>query len=98
MSTTVKGPPIGKLKPLEEVDMEPMTDAFLTASVLAAVAKGSEGKSTTRITGIANQVGIFGDLSILSGIFPVSLLQRHALQDNAYPRPEMLIVDLNTAC
>lgn len=54
-STTVTGPPIGKLEPLEEVDMEPMTDAFLTASVLAAVAQGSEGRSTTRIIGIANQ-------------------------------------------
>ncbi|KAK0705189.1 Shikimate dehydrogenase [Lasiosphaeris hirsuta] len=49
-STTVTGPPIGTLKALEHVDMEPMTDAFLTASVLAAVASG-----TTRITGIANQ-------------------------------------------
>ncbi|KAL3421954.1 pentafunctional AROM polypeptide [Phlyctema vagabunda] len=49
-STTVTGPSIGQLKAIEEVDMEPMTDAFLTASVLAAVAKG-----TTRIRGIANQ-------------------------------------------
>ncbi|EON97007.1 putative pentafunctional arom polypeptide protein [Phaeoacremonium minimum UCRPA7] len=49
-STTVTGPKPGTLKALEHVDMEPMTDAFLTASVLAAVAKG-----TTRITGIANQ-------------------------------------------
>jgi pentafunctional AROM polypeptide len=49
-STTVTGPPPGQLKPIEEVDMEPMTDAFLTATVLGAVAKG-----TTRIRGIANQ-------------------------------------------
>ncbi|KAI5301690.1 3-dehydroquinate dehydratase (3-dehydroquinase), partial [Ascosphaera atra] len=35
--------------------MEPMTDAFLTASVLAAVAQGADGKHTTRIYGIANQ-------------------------------------------
>ncbi|KAJ6558678.1 Shikimate dehydrogenase [Mycena sp. CBHHK59/15] len=35
---------------LEEVDMEVMTDAFLTATVLAAVARGK-----TRILGIANQ-------------------------------------------
>ncbi|PQE23146.1 Pentafunctional AROM polypeptide protein [Rutstroemia sp. NJR-2017a BVV2] len=49
-STTVTGPAVGSLSGLEEVDMEPMTDAFLTASVLAAVAKG-----TTRIRGIANQ-------------------------------------------
>lgn len=54
-STTVKGPPRGCLKPIPEVDMEPMTDAFLTASVLAAVAQGNNGKSTTRIIGIANQ-------------------------------------------
>lgn len=50
-STTVTGPPKGELKALEHVDMEPMTDAFLTASVLGAVAKSG----TTRITGIANQ-------------------------------------------
>ncbi|KAL2755857.1 hypothetical protein ACRALDRAFT_2104468 [Sodiomyces alcalophilus JCM 7366] len=49
-STTVTGPPIGGLKAIDHVDMEPMTDAFLTASVLAAVASG-----TTRISGIANQ-------------------------------------------
>lgn len=49
-ATTVTGPPIGTLKALSHVDMEPMTDAFLTASVLAAVADGK-----TRITGIANQ-------------------------------------------
>lgn len=51
-STTVQGPPVGTLKPLPHVDMEPMTDAFLTASVVAAVAKGSE---STTISGIANQ-------------------------------------------
>ncbi|GKT49448.1 pentafunctional AROM polypeptide [Colletotrichum spaethianum] len=49
-STTVTGPAIGSLKAIEHVDMEPMTDAFLTASVLAAVASG-----TTKISGIANQ-------------------------------------------
>ena len=41
-----------------ELDMETMTDAFLTASVLAAVAtEGTEenGKKVTRIIGIANQ-------------------------------------------
>lgn len=52
-STTVTGPPRGHLKPLPRVDMEPMTDAFLTASVVAAVAK--DGQQTTQITGIANQ-------------------------------------------
>ncbi|RPB10977.1 Pentafunctional AroM protein [Morchella conica CCBAS932] len=51
-STTVRGPAKGQLKPIPQVDMEPMTDAFLTASVLAAVAVGSE---RTNITGIANQ-------------------------------------------
>lgn len=49
-STTVTGPPMGNLKPILCVDMEPMTDAFLTASVLAAVAPGK-----TQIVGIANQ-------------------------------------------
>ncbi|KAK3997072.1 putative Pentafunctional AROM polypeptide [Cladorrhinum sp. PSN332] len=49
-STTVTGPPVGTLKAIPHVDMEPMTDAFLTASVLAAVANGK-----TQITGIANQ-------------------------------------------
>ncbi|KAJ3498733.1 hypothetical protein NLG97_g906 [Lecanicillium saksenae] len=49
-STTVTGPKLGALKPIPHVDMEPMTDAFLTASVLAAVTGGK-----TQITGIANQ-------------------------------------------
>ncbi|RPB04587.1 hypothetical protein L873DRAFT_1825578 [Choiromyces venosus 120613-1] len=51
-STTVRGPPRGQLKRLPHVDMEPMTDAFLTASVLAAVANSTE---RTSITSIANQ-------------------------------------------
>ena len=54
-STTVTGPPMGELKPVLEVDMESMTDAFLTAAVLAAVAKPNKHGATTRITGIANQ-------------------------------------------
>ncbi len=54
-STTVTGPPVGTLKPLSGIDMETMTDAFLTASVLAAVAQGDGTDHTTRITGIANQ-------------------------------------------
>lgn len=62
--TTVAGPPRGKLKPRGEIDMEPMTDAFLTACAVAAVAtdggvgegaESGEGKNVTRITGIANQ-------------------------------------------
>lgn len=61
--TTVTGPPKGQLRALGEVDMEPMTDAFLTASVLAAVATANmkdgrvkaEKESGTRIVGIANQ-------------------------------------------
>lgn len=54
-STTVTGPSKGSLKPIPSIDMETMTDAFLTASVLAAVAQDSSGTSTTRITGIKNQ-------------------------------------------
>ncbi|GMM28959.1 pentafunctional protein [Martiniozyma asiatica (nom. inval.)] len=52
-STTVQGPNIGNLKPLKHVDMEPMTDAFLTATVVAAIANDPNQKTT--ITGIANQ-------------------------------------------
>ncbi|KAG1883784.1 EPSP synthase-domain-containing protein [Suillus subluteus] len=44
--TTVTGPKRGELKAIGEVDMEPMTDAFLTC--------GGKG-NTTRIIGIANQ-------------------------------------------
>ncbi|KAI8370523.1 EPSP synthase-domain-containing protein [Radiomyces spectabilis] len=54
-STTVTGPPIGQLRPLPSVDMETMTDAFLTATVLAAVTSDPKGENITRITGIANQ-------------------------------------------
>ena len=54
-STTVTGPRKGKLFSLPEVDMESMTDAFLTASILAAVAQGPDNNKTTRIVGIANQ-------------------------------------------
>ncbi|KAF6011845.1 hypothetical protein HII13_002313 [Brettanomyces bruxellensis] len=49
-STSVQGPPVGHLKPFGHIDMEPMTDAFLTATVVAAVAPGD-----STITGIANQ-------------------------------------------
>ncbi|KAH6909954.1 Shikimate dehydrogenase [Coprinopsis sp. MPI-PUGE-AT-0042] len=64
-STTVTGPPKGQLRAIEEVDMTVMTDAFLTATAIAAVAVGKEGATeegekgqkarTTRILGIANQ-------------------------------------------
>ncbi|KAI9143321.1 EPSP synthase-domain-containing protein [Paraphysoderma sedebokerense] len=55
-TTTVEGPPMGQLKPIPHIDMEPMTDAFLTASVLAAVAVNANGRdNVTQITGIANQ-------------------------------------------
>ncbi|KAH8723350.1 Shikimate dehydrogenase [Phaeosphaeriaceae sp. PMI808] len=54
-STTVTGPPRGELKAVKEIDMEPMTDAFLTASVLAAVCSSNGSSTTTRIYGIANQ-------------------------------------------
>lgn len=63
--TTVTGPPVGQLRALGEVDMETMTDAFLTASVLAAVATqpaskdrtgvDGEARPATKIYGIANQ-------------------------------------------
>ena len=53
-STTVAGPPPGALRQLGTIDMESMTDAFLTAAVLLAVATHGEHRST-RITGIANQ-------------------------------------------
>jgi len=48
-TTTVQGPARGQLKAIK-IDMETMTDAFLTATVLAAVANGE-----TEITGISNQ-------------------------------------------
>jgi pentafunctional AROM polypeptide len=48
-TTTVTGP-AGPLLPLEKIDMETMTDAFLTATTLAALAPGR-----TEIFGIANQ-------------------------------------------
>lgn len=54
-STTVTGPSRGTLQALPTVDMEPMTDAFLTACILAAVASPNSDSSATRITGIANQ-------------------------------------------
>ncbi|EPS35476.1 hypothetical protein H072_11160 [Dactylellina haptotyla CBS 200.50] len=54
-STTVQGPARGCLRALPNIDMEPMTDAFLTASVLAAVAMANSETKTTRIYGIANQ-------------------------------------------
>jgi pentafunctional AROM polypeptide len=63
--TTVRGPPVGHLRAIGLTDMEPMTDAFLTASVLAAVAvdaplqgrevKDAERQNVTRIVGISNQ-------------------------------------------
>ncbi|KAG0372394.1 3-dehydroquinate dehydratase (3-dehydroquinase) [Mortierella sp. AD032] len=56
-STTVTGPPIGSLKALPHIDMTTMTDAFLTASVLAAVTQPTTpgGDNVTKISGIANQ-------------------------------------------
>ncbi|GLE11207.1 hypothetical protein PINS_up023546, partial [Pythium insidiosum] len=49
-TTTVTGPPQGTTLQAVEIDMETMTDAFMTAVALAAVANG-----TKKITGIANQ-------------------------------------------
>ncbi|KAI9681627.1 MAG: 3-dehydroquinate dehydratase (3-dehydroquinase) [Trizodia sp. TS-e1964] len=55
-STTVTGPPKGSLRPIPYLDMEPMTDAFLTATVLASVCQSPDGGDhVTRIHGIANQ-------------------------------------------
>ncbi|PWN21454.1 Shikimate dehydrogenase [Microstroma glucosiphilum] len=57
--THVTGPASGQLHHFEsgDVDMEPMTDAFLTAAVLLAVAAPhpTSGAKSTRIRGIANQ-------------------------------------------
>ncbi|PWN28555.1 Shikimate dehydrogenase [Jaminaea rosea] len=57
--TQVLGPSGGALHQFEsgDVDMEPMTDAFLTAAVLLAVAgpNPESGAKSTRIRGIANQ-------------------------------------------
>lgn len=65
VSTTVTGPPVGMLKALGTIDMESMTDAFITAAMLFAVATApcdeyassstSASPLSTRITGIANQ-------------------------------------------
>ncbi|CCE62262.1 hypothetical protein TPHA_0C01060 [Tetrapisispora phaffii CBS 4417] len=56
-STRVTGPAVGSLKPLNHVDMEPMTDAFLTACVVAAIAHDNDPNSENKtvIEGIANQ-------------------------------------------
>lgn len=57
--TKVSGPSSGSLHHPDtgDIDMEPMTDAFLTASVLLAVAAPNPktGAKSTRIRGIANQ-------------------------------------------
>ena len=64
-TTTVSGPAPGHLRALGVVDMEVMTDAFLTASCLAAVATlnplssrrkdPDQPNHSTKIIGIANQ-------------------------------------------
>ncbi|KAI0244150.1 3-dehydroquinate dehydratase (3-dehydroquinase), partial [Massospora cicadina] len=54
LTTTVTGPPLGQLACIPTIDMEQLTDAFLTAAVLAAVANRTP-EGVTRITGIANQ-------------------------------------------
>ena len=64
-TTTVTGPAPGHLRALGVVDMEVMTDAFLTASCLAAVATlnplssrrtdPEQPNNSTKIVGIANQ-------------------------------------------
>lgn len=55
-TTTVQGPLDCPLLPIPSIDMETMTDAFLTASVLAAFAsKPANGEKTSKIYGIENQ-------------------------------------------
>ncbi len=55
-TTTVLGPLDRPLLPIPSIDMETMTDAFLTASVLAAFAsKTATGEKTSKIYGIENQ-------------------------------------------
>lgn len=49
-STTVTGPKKGERLKAIDVDMEPLTDAFMTAIAVMATAEG-----TSRVTGIANQ-------------------------------------------
>eukprot|EP00124_Ichthyophonus_hoferi_P004631 Ihof_evm1s535 gene=Ihof_evmTU1s535 len=49
-TTTVTGPPKGQSLKAISVDLMTMTDAFMTAAVLCAVAEG-----TSQLTGIANQ-------------------------------------------
>jgi len=51
-STTVRAPADGILKPIASVDMSTMTDAFMTAAVLMALAPPG---SVSRITNISNQ-------------------------------------------
>ncbi|KAJ3396460.1 3-dehydroquinate dehydratase (3-dehydroquinase) [Lobulomyces angularis] len=52
-TTTVQGPVNQNLKPIKSIDMETLTDAFLTASVIAPYASSDD--SSTRIFGIENQ-------------------------------------------
>ncbi|KAG5519561.1 hypothetical protein PMAC_001716 [Pneumocystis sp. 'macacae'] len=54
-TTYVKGPERGKLKSLESINMELMTDAFLTTAILASVAYKESKSCITKITGISNQ-------------------------------------------
>ncbi|KAG5436961.1 hypothetical protein PCANB_001371 [Pneumocystis canis] len=54
-TTYVKGPQRGKLKPLKFINMELMTDAFLTTAILASVAYKESESCITKITGISNQ-------------------------------------------
>ncbi|KTW30439.1 pentafunctional AROM polypeptide [Pneumocystis jirovecii RU7] len=54
-TTYIKGPEQGKLKSLESINMELMTDAFLTTTILASVAYKESKPCITKITGISNQ-------------------------------------------
>ena len=65
--TTVTGPPIGQLRVLGDLDMETMTDAFLTASMLAAVATQPVSKERVNSTdGMRDQLRRFMALPITS--------------------------------
>ncbi|KAG4304194.1 hypothetical protein PORY_002375 [Pneumocystis oryctolagi] len=54
-TTYVKGPKRGKLKSLESINMELMTDAFLTTTILSSIAHKESKPCVTKITGISNQ-------------------------------------------
>ena len=56
---TVTGPPIRTLKAMPEVDMEPITDAFLMAAIVGAVATGG-GLGGEGVVGQERLVDLWG--------------------------------------